>query len=328
MSATASSSKTTTANAILYKKAKDILRLSTIEKSDPRRTLLGFRAVSGFTKRWDLTKNDEWEGYGETVCEALVKGYWHVHDQEHNELDALYLSLARKEATELESKRISEEKKKKKSKSTAPITSGSGSGEGKETDIEVIDDSESNADTRFRESCVGCGRAKVKCIFTHAPNGKKVTSDRCYNLHVISSLQWSLNALSNVDTQDLGLWRLENDLPNDTSVPEELQDVVQHGHSHVIEHYNNIALMCGVQMKSISSRYKLGKGFEGWVPMLNPYGELDLKGEADKKVRIGKEPESGEKEVEKEVGPDLAPVVDKGKGKKKEAEPEEIEEDC
>ncbi|KIJ54767.1 hypothetical protein M422DRAFT_240848 [Sphaerobolus stellatus SS14] len=46
MSATASSSKsTTTANAILYKKSKDVPCLPFVEKSDSRRTLVGFKAV-------------------------------------------------------------------------------------------------------------------------------------------------------------------------------------------------------------------------------------------------------------------------------------------
>ncbi|KIJ24805.1 hypothetical protein M422DRAFT_274323 [Sphaerobolus stellatus SS14] len=394
MSAIASLSKTVTANTILYKKAKDVPRLPTIAKSDPCRTLSGFKAVPGFTKRRDPMRNDEWEGYEESEREALVRGYWRVYDQEHNELEALYSSLARKEAAELESRRMSEEKKKKKSKLTAPIASGSGSGKGKDTEVEVIDDSESDANTKFRETCIGCEHAKVKCIFTHASNSKKVACDQCvsrktnctyqspqdlvvqkelkalkrsivsldgsseirnrlqaeglyhqYNLQVISSLQWSLNTLSSVDTQEIGLRRLNNQLLSDMSVPEELQDAVQHGRSHVIERYNNIALMCGVQMKSISSRYGLGKGFEGWIPMLNPYGELDLRGEAgsgkrrrrekednaergpSKKVRTEKEPESGEKEVEKEVGPDAAPLVDKGKGKERESTPDGNEED-
>ncbi|KIJ24276.1 hypothetical protein M422DRAFT_274984 [Sphaerobolus stellatus SS14] len=98
MSATTSSSKTTTANTILYKRSKDVPRLSTVEKSDPCRTLSGFKAISEFTKRQDLTKNEEWEGYEDAEREVLVQGYWCAYDQEHDELDALYLDLVRKEA--------------------------------------------------------------------------------------------------------------------------------------------------------------------------------------------------------------------------------------
>ncbi|KIJ43929.1 hypothetical protein M422DRAFT_252855 [Sphaerobolus stellatus SS14] len=169
------------------------------------------------------------------------------------------------------------------------------------------------------------------------------------NLEVISSLQWSLSALANIDRQNIGLRTLDNQLLSDTSVPEELQDAVEHGHAHVIECYNSTAQMCSAQMKSISSRYGLGKNFGGRVPMLNCYGGLDLTREVEsgikkrkaeeaatkpsssKRIRKDKELESGvkevEKEVEKEVGPDPAPAVDKGKGKEKELGPEENGED-
>ncbi|KIJ52932.1 hypothetical protein M422DRAFT_242890 [Sphaerobolus stellatus SS14] len=204
MSAAASSSKSTTANTILYKRVKDVPRLPTFEKSDPRRTLDGFKAVPGFSKRRDLTKNEEWEGYCYVLVqntpgnqrgigsildrydnlehEPLVKGYWRAYDMEHNELEALFFSLMRKEATETESKRKSEEGKKKKSKPAAPIASGSGSGKGKEKAKEKeseTDDSDSEPDLLFWESCVGCERAKVRCVFTHATTGKKVACDRC-----------------------------------------------------------------------------------------------------------------------------------------------------
>ncbi|KIJ40452.1 hypothetical protein M422DRAFT_256704 [Sphaerobolus stellatus SS14] len=171
MSATTSSSKTTTVNTILYKRSKDVPHLSMVEKSDPCRTLSGFKAISEFTKRQGLTKNEEWEGYEDVEREVLVQGYWCAYDQEHDELDALYLDLVRKEAT-AESKQKSEEEKKKKSKPAAPIASGSESGKGKEKIVEIID-LKSEVDMVFWETCVGCERAKVKCIFMHATNSTK-----------------------------------------------------------------------------------------------------------------------------------------------------------
>ncbi|KIJ32277.1 hypothetical protein M422DRAFT_265946 [Sphaerobolus stellatus SS14] len=114
-----------------------------------------------------------------------------------------------------------------------------------------------------------------------------------YNLQVISGLQWSLNVLSNVNSQDIGVRTLENQLPSDSSVPAELQDVVVHGHSHVIERYNSIAQMCGVQMKNISSQYGLGKGFGGRVPLLNQYGELDLEGDLGSGTKRKRDEEVG-----------------------------------
>ncbi|KIJ31498.1 hypothetical protein M422DRAFT_266884, partial [Sphaerobolus stellatus SS14] len=320
MSTAASSSAKTTANSILYKRAKDVKRLPTIPASDVRRTLRGFKTVPEFTKREDPRLNVDWARYKDGERELMVKWYWTAYDEEYEELEELWLQLTRKEAQE-EEKRRSEAEKKKKSKPTAPVASGSGNkkGKGKEKEMQIIgSDSDSETDTEFRESCVGCERAKLRCIFTHGTNGKKVACDRCvkrktnctyrspqdlvvrkelrnirisvssmdvnsevrnrleaesfyhqYNLQVISSLQWSLNALSNIDGQNIGLRSLDNQLPSDASVPEDLQDAVYNGRSHVIEHYNHIAQMCGAQMKAISSRYGLGKNFGGRVPLLN-----------------------------------------------------------
>ncbi|KIJ29488.1 hypothetical protein M422DRAFT_269147 [Sphaerobolus stellatus SS14] len=352
--------------------------------------LSGFKVVAGFNTRRDPSRNEEWDGYSVTERTVLVNRYWEVYDKEFKELEELYLALVRKEATEKESQRKSDEKKKKKSKTTTQVALGFGASKGKEKEVEVIDDSDSNADAEFQEICVGCRCAKVKCIFTHAPNSKKVACDRfvdrktnctyrspqdlimqrelrslrksitnievksevrnClqaksfyhqYNLQVISGLQWSLSALSNIDGQDIGLRTLDNQLPSDLLVPEELQDVVEHCRAHVIEWYNNIAQMCGNQMKSISSWYNLGSGFGAQVPLLNRYGKLDLLGEADsrvkrgreeengaesgpsKRIRIEKKPETVEEGVEEEVGPDPVLVeTDKGKGKEKEVGPE------
>ncbi|KIJ42531.1 hypothetical protein M422DRAFT_254307 [Sphaerobolus stellatus SS14] len=108
----------------------------------------------------------------------MIRGYWRAYDKDHDELEEHYLALVREEA-EAESKRKFEEerKKKKKSKPVAPIASGSEKGKGKA--VEEVVDSESEADTEFQETCIGCKRAKVKCIFMHATNGKKVACDRC-----------------------------------------------------------------------------------------------------------------------------------------------------
>ncbi|KIJ22917.1 hypothetical protein M422DRAFT_276596 [Sphaerobolus stellatus SS14] len=383
----AASSKTTTANNILYKKAKDVQHLPSIPASDVQRTVRGFKTVPEFTKRWDPRLHNDWAGYKDGEREIMVRGYWRAYDEEYEELEALWLQLTRKEDQEEEQWK-SKVEKKKKNKPAAPVALGSGSKKGKRKgkEIEIIgSDSDSEIDMEFWESCVGCERAKVRCVFTHATNGKKVACDQCidhktnctywspqdlvvrkelqnirlsvssmdvnseYNLQVINSLQWSLSALANIDRQNIGLRTLDNQLPSDTSVPEDLQDAVVHGQDHVIECYNNIAQMCGAQMKSISSQYGLGKNFGARVPLLNCYGELDLTGEVEsgikkrkaeeaaaepgpsKRIRKDKEPESGEKEVEKEVekelGPDPAPVVDKGKGKEKELGGEENGED-
>jgi hypothetical protein len=395
-----------TANTVLYKKSKDVKRLPIVAPSDVRRTLAGFASVPEFIAREDPRLSADWPKYKEAQRKLVVDWYWAAYDEEYQELEALWLQLKRKEAQE-EEKRKSEAEKKKKSKPAVPVASGSGSkkGKGKEKEVQVshnnsdlknvltglqIIDSESDTDTdsEFRECCVGCERAKVRCVFTHAINGKKVACDRCverkthctyrnpqdlvvrkelrtirnsvssmdvnsevrnrlqaesfyhqYYLQVLSGLQWSLNALSNIDGQDIGLRTLDNQLPSGVSVPEDLQDAIQHGRGHVIERYNNIAHMCSAQMKSISSRYGLGKNFGARVPLLNRYGEVELPGEADsgikkrkaeeavaepgpsKKARKEKEPGSGEEVVEKEVEKEMVPVQAVNKGKGKEGEP-------
>ncbi|KIJ43217.1 hypothetical protein M422DRAFT_253419 [Sphaerobolus stellatus SS14] len=127
MSAATTSSKSTTATAILYKKSKDVPHLPLVEKWNPRRTLTGFKAVPKFTARQDLTKNDEWEGYEQAECNALIKGMrprWRVSGGE-------------------------EEEKKKKSKPAAPIASGFRKGKAKGKTVEEVVDSESKADTEF-----------------------------------------------------------------------------------------------------------------------------------------------------------------------------------
>ncbi|KIJ39149.1 hypothetical protein M422DRAFT_258032 [Sphaerobolus stellatus SS14] len=349
MSATASSSAKPTANSILYKRAKDVKCLPTIPASHARRTLRRFKMVPEFTKRGDLRLHADWARFKDGEREFMVNWYWMAYDEEYQELEDLWFQLTRKEAQE-EEKRKSEAEKKKKSKPAAPVASGSGSkkGKGKEKEVQVIDsDSDSETDTEFRESCVGCERAKLWCIFTHGTNSKKVACNWCverktnctyrspqdlvvrkelrnirlsvssldinlevhnqlqvenfyhqYNLQVISGLQWSLTALSNIDGQDIGLRTFDNQLPEDTS------------------RYNHIAQMCGAQMKAISSRYGLGKNFGGRVPLLNRYGGLDVPGES----------ESG---VKKRKAEDL--VAEPGPSKKvrkdKEPEPEENEED-
>ncbi|KIJ36123.1 hypothetical protein M422DRAFT_261450 [Sphaerobolus stellatus SS14] len=128
-----------------------------------------------------------------------------------------------------------------------------------------------------------------------------------YNLQVISGLQWSLNALSNVDGQDIRLRTLENQLAEHGSVPKDLQDAVIHGRSQVIECYNNIAQMCGTQMKSISVWHRLGKGFGGCVPLLNRHGEVDLSREVDSGVKRRRP-----QDEDTESGPIKRPRVDRG----------------
>ncbi|KIJ42362.1 hypothetical protein M422DRAFT_254437 [Sphaerobolus stellatus SS14] len=164
MSTATTSSKSTTATAILYKKLKDVPHLPL--------------AVPKFTARRDPMKNNEWEGYEQAECNALIKGYWWWYDKEHDELEDHYLALVRKEA-EVDSKRKSEEEKKKKSKPVAPVASGSGKNKGKGKVVIEVVDSESKANTEFHKTCVGCEWSKVKCVFTHAANSKKVACDRC-----------------------------------------------------------------------------------------------------------------------------------------------------
>ncbi|KIJ43757.1 hypothetical protein M422DRAFT_253005 [Sphaerobolus stellatus SS14] len=122
-----------------------------------------------------------WAIFKDGEREFMLNGYWAAYDEEYQELEDLWLQLTRKEAQE-EEKRKSEVEKKKKSKPAAPVASGSGSkkGKGKEKEVQVIDsDSDGETDTEFRESCIGCERAKLRCIFTHGTNGKKVTCGRC-----------------------------------------------------------------------------------------------------------------------------------------------------
>ncbi|KIJ53382.1 hypothetical protein M422DRAFT_242531 [Sphaerobolus stellatus SS14] len=132
MSATNSSSKPTTATAILYKRSKDVPHLPLVELQD-------------------LMKGDNWVNFEKAEQETIIKGYWQAYDKEHDELEKHYLTLVRKEA-KVENKWRSEEeeKKKKKSKPTAPIALGSGKskGKGKAVEEEVIN-SEFEADTEF-----------------------------------------------------------------------------------------------------------------------------------------------------------------------------------
>ncbi|KIJ42883.1 hypothetical protein M422DRAFT_253988 [Sphaerobolus stellatus SS14] len=337
----ASSSKTTTANTILYKKAKDILCLHTIEMSDPCRTL------SGFTKRRDPMGNEEWEGYEKAECEALVQGYWCVYDQEYNELEALYLALVRKEVAELEGKRKSEEEnKKKKSKPAAPIASRSGSGKGKEKVVEA-DDSESKHDLVFRETCVGCERAKslndlvvqgmlkkisktLVNLDVKAGNRNHLEAENLYyryHQQMLDRLRWSLDQLMKAGELDLSLQTLEHQYHDGSSVSEDLQDGIFCSRARIIDRYNKVALTCGAQMKRLVSRYKLGKTFITNVMLLDRNGDVEFEGDVE-----SEDPGSGDMEmewvVEKEVGPDPVPMeIDKGKGKEKEVEPEENEED-
>ncbi|KIJ47010.1 hypothetical protein M422DRAFT_249308 [Sphaerobolus stellatus SS14] len=349
MSAAASTTKPPTANSLLYKMAKDVKRLPFVTPTD----------------------------YGAEEKNALMKGYWAVYDKEYEDLEGLWLSLFRKEKAEAEKWKSEEEKKKKKEKKkktavpTLPVASGSRKSKGKEKEeIEVIDsDSESETDMEFRETCIGCKRAKLKCVFNYNSFSKKSACDwelqsvrravaaisgnmevrnqlqaesfyHQYNLQVISRLQWSLNALSTVDGQDIRLRTLENQLAEASSMPKELQDAMVHGWSHVIEHYN-IVQMCGAQMKSIAVQYRLGKGFGSQFPLLNRYGEMDFSGEVDfgvkrrrpqdedtesspsKKPRMDKGMVPEEVETEKEKGLKVVPNVDKGKGKEKEPGSEE-----
>ncbi|KIJ34523.1 hypothetical protein M422DRAFT_263297 [Sphaerobolus stellatus SS14] len=382
MSAAASSSKNTTSSAILYKKAKDVLRLPTVEKSDSRRMLSGFKVVAGFNTRRDLRRNKEWDGYSEMEWEALVNGYWQVYDKEFKELEELYVGLVRKEAVEKESQRKSDEKKKK-NKPAVPVVLGP-----------ETDDSESEPNLAFLETCIGCERAKVHCNFTHPVNGKKVACDRCvhhktnctyrnlndyilqqklkkigstlvnldieagnrnrleaeglyykYHQQMLDGLHWSMEQLMKCDKLDLRLQTLEHCYQDDTSVPDDLQDGIFRSHDQVIDRYNKVATVCGAQMRRISLRYKLGKAFVTQVMLLDRYGDVvfeedvepgpskrareedDAEPGPSKRVRVEEHLESGEKGmeelVEKEVGPDPTPVIDKGKGKEKEMVPEE-----
>ncbi|KIJ27485.1 hypothetical protein M422DRAFT_271342 [Sphaerobolus stellatus SS14] len=312
--------------------------------------LAGFRGIPKFQMRRDPSSFPDWDLYGAEEKNVLMKGYWAAYDKEYEDLEELWLGLYRKEKAEAEKRKSEEEKKKKKEKKKAVIDSGS----------------ESETDTEFRETCIGCEHAKLKCVFNYNSAGKKLdlivqrelqsvrkavtaisgnteVRNRLqaesfyhqYNLQVISGLQWSLNALSNVDGQDIGLRTLENQLAEAGSVPEELQDAVVHSRSHVIERYNNIAQMCGTQMKSIAVRHRLGKGFGGRIPLLNRYGEVDsgvkrrrpqdedTESGPSKRPRVDRGTAPEEVEAEKDKGSEVVANVDKGKGKEKEPGSEE-----
>ncbi|KIJ27244.1 hypothetical protein M422DRAFT_271621 [Sphaerobolus stellatus SS14] len=177
MSVATSSSKPTTTTAILYKTSKDAPHLPLVEK-------------------WDLTKIEGWLEYLDMERETMITGYWRGYDKEHDELEEHYVALVRKEAKEEIKWKSKVEKKKKKSKPTVPVASGSGKNKGKGKAEEVVD-SESETDTEFQETCVGCEQAKVKCVFMHATNGKKVACDRCVH-HKTNCTYQSL--------QDLVVW--------------------------------------------------------------------------------------------------------------------------
>ncbi|KIJ35339.1 hypothetical protein M422DRAFT_262513 [Sphaerobolus stellatus SS14] len=341
-----SSSKSTTATTILYKKSKDVPRLPLVELSDVRKPLKGFKAVPEFTGRWDPTRNDDWADYEQAERDTMIKGYWWAYDKEHDELENHYLALVRKEA-EAESKRKSEEEKKKKSKPATPIASGSRKSKGKGKAVEEVDDSEFEGDTEFQETCIGCKLGKVKCIFTHATNGKKVACDskslvnldvevgnqnhleaegsyHRYQLQMFNGLRGSLDQLMKADERELRLRTLVHQLQDESLVSEDLQDGVFNARSRIIDRYNKIALTCGAQMKQIVARYKLGKSFVPKVMLLDQYGEVVFEEDVgpgmkrmrdenevgfgpSKRARFAEKPGSRVKEVEKVVEKEVGP---------------------
>ncbi|KIJ44780.1 hypothetical protein M422DRAFT_251764 [Sphaerobolus stellatus SS14] len=167
-----SSSKPTTANAVLYKKSKDVPILPPVRTTNTRRTLSGFQAAPEFKGRKDPSRGETWAEADTDERTSIVAGYWCAYDKDYAELNNLFLSLKKKEEAAAEQNWKAEEKKKEV---VMPVASGSG-----KLKVLVLDtDSESSVEEEFRETCLNCEENKVKCIFMHPTAGKKSSCDRC-----------------------------------------------------------------------------------------------------------------------------------------------------
>ncbi|KIJ30566.1 hypothetical protein M422DRAFT_267909, partial [Sphaerobolus stellatus SS14] len=202
-----SSSKSMTANAVLYKKLKDVPILPPVHSTDARRTLSGFQAVPEFKGRKDPSRGETWAEANTDERRSIVAGYWRAYDKDYAELNNLFLSLKKKEEAAAEQKRKAEEKKKE---AVVPVASGSGKGKGKSKETVLDIDSESEVEGEFRETCLNCEENKTPCIFTYPTAGKKSSCDRCVrrkvNCTYRNPYEWAIHrALKKVNDHVEGL---------------------------------------------------------------------------------------------------------------------------
>ncbi|KIJ40468.1 hypothetical protein M422DRAFT_256725 [Sphaerobolus stellatus SS14] len=320
-----SSSKPTTANAVLYKKSKDVPILPLVHSTDARRTLSGFQAVPEFKGRKDPSRGETWADANTDERISIVAGYWRAYDKDYAELNKLFLSLKKKEEAAAEQKQKAEEKKKE---AVVPVASGSGKGKGKSKETVLDIDSESEVEGEFRETCLNCEENKTPCIFTYPTAGKKSSCNRCwaihealkkvndhieglkaeaedsnmlageelyhkYNLQQLESLRWAHGAFLEVTKLDIGLRELELKLKAvGQSVPEELLDDTEQGRVRIISKHNYIARTCASNMKQLAARYALGKGHEAKALLMDARGGIevaDVTESGKKRSRDGKD---------------------------------------
>ncbi|KIJ30553.1 hypothetical protein M422DRAFT_267893 [Sphaerobolus stellatus SS14] len=358
-----SSSKPTMANAVLYKKSKDVPILPPVRSTDARRTLSGFQAVPEFKGQKDPSRGETWAEADTDERTSIVAGYWHAYDKHYVDLNNLFLSLKKKEDAAAELKRKAEEKKKE---AVVPVASGSGKGKGKSTEVVLDIDSESEVKEEFRETCLNCEENKTPCIFTYPTAESAEAEDRNtlageelyhkYNLQQLESLRWAHGAFLEVARLDVGLRELELKLKAvGQSVPEDLFDDAEQGRVRIISKHNYIAHNCAFNMKQLAARYVLGKGHEAKALLMDARGGIEVDDATEsgrkrsrddketgsgssKKVRVeevgvrkegqgsGEQEERVAVEKETESAPDTVGGLEKGKEKGKDTEPEVIDE--
>ncbi|KIJ43216.1 hypothetical protein M422DRAFT_253417 [Sphaerobolus stellatus SS14] len=316
-----SSSKPTMANAVLYKKLKDVPVLPPIRSTDFCRTLEGFQAVPEFKGRKDPSRGETWAEADTDERSLIVAGCWQAYDKDYVDLNNLFLSLKKKEDVAAELKRKAEKTQKKK-EVVVPVASGSDKGKGKSKEVVLDTDSESVVKEEFRETCLNCEEKKVTCIFMHPTAGKKSSCDRAlktangyieslkveakdrnmlageefyhkYNLQQLESLRWAHGAFLEVATLDIGLRELELKLKAvGQSVPEDLFDDAEQGCVQIISKHNDIARNCAFNMKQLATRYVLGTGHEAKALLMDARGGIevaDITQSGKKRSRDGKD---------------------------------------
>ncbi|KIJ28263.1 hypothetical protein M422DRAFT_270498 [Sphaerobolus stellatus SS14] len=328
-----SSSKPSTANAVLYERAKDVPLLPSIKSTDTRRTLDGFQAVPEFKGRRDPSKGETWAEADTDERSSIVAGYWRAYDKESADLNKLFLSLKKKEDAAAELKRKSEEAQRKV---VVPVALESGKGKGKSKEIIVENKAKclfTQSSAEEKSSCDRCARRKVKCTFRspyewalhgalktankHIENLKAEAEDRNllageklyhrYNLQQMESLRWAHGAFLEVARLDVGLRELELKLKAaGQAVPEDLFDDLERDRAQVISKHNYIARSCAFNMKQLATRYELGKGHDAKALLMD----------ARRGIEVADVTESGKKRAREDK--------DSGSGSSKKARVEEV----
>ncbi|KIJ27249.1 hypothetical protein M422DRAFT_271631 [Sphaerobolus stellatus SS14] len=295
------------ANAVLYKKLKDVPVLPPIRLTDPCRTLDGFQAVPKFKGQKDPSRGETWVEADTDEWSSIVAGYWWAYDKDYADLNKLFLLLKKKEDMVAEQKQKVEEAQKRK-EVAVPVASGSGKGKGKMKEVVQDTDSESIVKEEFRETCLNCKENKAICVFTYLTAGKKMSCDRCfhrkmvnghieglkvdtkdrnmlageelyhkYNLQQQESLRWAQSVFMEVVKLDIRLRELEVKLKTvGQLVPEDLLDDTEQGHMHIISKHNYIAHNCAFNMKQLATQYALGKGHEAKALLMDAQGGIEV----------------------------------------------------